>query len=152
GLAISPSTPKRVYAIYGTTDGGFQGFYESNDGGDSWTKMAATGFSGSQSTYSWWFGRIWVDPANKNRVFAAGVPLELTTDGGTTWTGSQAVHADQHAMAWDPKVSGRVYLGNDGGVYRSDTNGTGAWTRSSVQPYTQFYSVDVSEQDQTRIV
>ncbi len=152
GLAVSPSAPKRVYAIYGTTDGGFQGLYQSNDGGDSWTQVAATGLAGSQSTYSWWFGRLWVDPANKNRVFAAGVPLELSSDGGATWTGTGAVHADQHAMAWDPKVSGRVYLGNDGGVYRSDTNGSGAWIRSSVQPYTQFYSVGVSEQDDSRIV
>src|SRR5207344_2484797 len=80
-----------------------------------------------------------------------GVPLALSSDGGQTWGGAGAVHADQHAMAWDPKVPQRVYLGNDGGVYRSNNNGT-AWTVATVQPYTQFYSVDVSEQDDTRIV
>jgi hypothetical protein len=152
GLAVAPSAPKRLYAIYGTTAGGLQGFYESNDGGDSWTKMAATNLAGSQSTYSWWFGRVWVDPADKNRLFAAGVTMETSSDGGATWAATANVHADQHALVWDPKKAGRVYLGNDGGIYRSDTNASGTWSRPSIQPYTQFYSVDVSEQDDTRIV
>jgi hypothetical protein len=85
-------------------------------------------------------------------VFAAGVPLELSSDGGQTWGSTGGVHADQHAMVWDPKTADRVYLGNDGGVYRSNTNGSGAWTAATVQPFTQFYSVDVSEQDTSRIV
>lgn len=62
-------------------------------------------------------------------------------------------HADDHAMIWDLKVAGRVYLGNDGGVYRSDVNGSrDQWTVAVSQPFTQFYRVDVSEQDTTRIV
>ena len=56
-------------------------------------------------------------------------------------------------MAWDLKVSGRVYLGNDGGTYRSDVNGSNdQWTAAVSQPFTQFYSVDVSEQDSSRLV
>ena len=56
-------------------------------------------------------------------------------------------------MAWDLKVPGRVYLGNDGGTYRSDVNGSNnQWTAAISQPFTQFYSVDVSEQDDSRIV
>jgi photosystem II stability/assembly factor-like uncharacterized protein len=151
GLAVSPSTPKRVYAIVISTNGSYQGFYRSNDSGDTWTQMAASGLSGSQSSYGWWFGRIWVDPADQDRVFVAGVPLELSTNGGQSFGGAGAVHADQHAMAWDPKQSGRVYLGNDGGLYHSDTNGS-SWTHATSEPFTQFYSVDVSEQDDTRLV
>ncbi len=152
GLAVSPSTPKRVYAIVISTNGSFQGFYSSSDSGDTWTKLAATGLAGSQSSYGWWFGRVWVDPANKDHLFAAGVPLEVSNDGGNTWAGTGNVHADQHAMVWDPKSAGRVYLGNDGGVYRNDSNGSGAWTHATVEPFTQFYSVGVSEQDHSRIV
>ena len=56
-------------------------------------------------------------------------------------------------MAWDLKVPGRVYLGNDGGTYRSDVNGSNdQWTSAVSQPFTQFYSVDVSEQDSSRLV
>jgi hypothetical protein len=55
-------------------------------------------------------------------------------------------------MVWDPKVAQRAYVGNDGGLYRSDTNGDGGYVHASVEPFTQFYSVGVSEQDHTRVV
>jgi hypothetical protein len=46
-----------------------------------------------------------------------------------------------------------VYLGNDGGTYRSEVNGSNdQWTAALSQPFTQFYSVDVSEQDDHRVV
>ena len=38
-------------------------------------------------------------------VFVAGVSLMESTDGGMTFPISQSdVHADQHAMQWDPYV------------------------------------------------
>ena len=42
-----------------------------------------------------------------------------------------------------------MYVGNDGGLYWSDQNGNviGAWSSASVQPYMQFYAMDVSAQD-----
>jgi len=55
-------------------------------------------------------------------------------------------------MAWDPEDAGRVYLGNDGGVYRSEVNGAPPWIKGTYQPFTQFYSVDVSQQDSARMV
>jgi photosystem II stability/assembly factor-like uncharacterized protein len=153
GFGQSPSTPDRLYAIYINTAGTFDGFFTSANGGNTWTRLPDDpGLSGSQSSYGWWFARIWVDPATPNHVFVAGVPLMESTNGGTSWRSQSSVHADQHAMEWDPKSAGRVYLGNDGGVYRSQTNGTGGWSFGSVQPFTQFYTVDVGEQDPSRIV
>ena len=71
--------------------------------------------------------------------------------GGAT---PRAFHADQHAMAWDPASAGRVYLGNDGGVYRSQSSGslTGTWTKATYQPFNQFYTVAVSRQDASRVL
>jgi hypothetical protein len=153
GIAVAPSNPNRLYAIVIDTDGTFQGLYRSNDGGDTWTLLPNDpGLASSQSTYGWWFGRLWVDPTNANHVFAAGVELEESTNGGSSWIGQFSMHADQHAMAWSPAQAGLVYLGNDGGVYRSTTNGTGGWVHATVEPFTQFYSVDVSEQDNTRVM
>jgi hypothetical protein len=152
GLGLAPSNPSRLYVIVIATGGTFQGFYRSNDGGDSWTKLPNDpGLSGSQSTYGWWFGRLWVDPVNANHVFAAGIELEESTNGGSSWTGQFTMHADQHGMAWSTVSPSLVFLGDDGGVYKSTSNGA-SWTHASVEPFTQFYSVDVSEQDQTRVV
>lgn len=153
GIGMAPSNPSRLYAIYIDAVGFFTGFYTSTDGGNSWTKLPNNPLlSNSQSSFGWWFARIWVDPALETRVFVAGISLMLTTDGGQTWSQNGFVHADQHAMAWDPHTPGQVYLGNDGGLYRSGTNGNNPWTPAEVQPYTQFYTVDVSEQDPSRIV
>ncbi len=154
GLALAPSNAQRLYVIANQTSGPFQGFYQSDNGGDTWTKLPNNStLSGAQSSYGWWFGRLWVDPLDQTHVFAAGVYLCESKNSGSTFTGEFSPHPDHHAMAWDPKVPGRVYLGNDGGCYRSDVNGSNdQWIAAVSQPFTQFYSVDVSEQDATRMV
>ena len=154
GVALAASNPQRVYAIVNQTSGPFQGFYRSDDGGNSWTNLSPNStLSGAQSSYGWWFGRVWVDPLDQAHVFAAGVTLCESQNSGVSFTGQSGPHADDHAMAWDLRVPSRVYLGNDGGTYRSDVNGSNnQWTAAISQPFTQFYSVDVSEQDGSRIV
>jgi photosystem II stability/assembly factor-like uncharacterized protein len=157
GIALAPSNPSQLYAIYIDASGDFAGnggFYVSTNGGDTWTNLPDNPLlSMSQSSFGWWFGRVWVDPVDPLHVFVAGVPLMESLTGGTAWAQDAVVHADQHAMAWDPKVPGRVYLGNDGGFYRSDTGGAAnSYVKATYEPYTQFYSVDVSEQDTTRVV
>jgi hypothetical protein len=155
GIAVARSDANRLYAIASDTSGDFVGFWTSANGGDTWTRITNTSFlSPSQSTFGWWFGRIWVDPANARHVFVAGVPMLESLDAGANWRrNSSSFHVDQHAMAWDPLVSGRVYLGNDGGVYRSTANGslTGSWAKSLHQTNLQFYTVAVSKQDNSRI-
>jgi photosystem II stability/assembly factor-like uncharacterized protein len=75
-----------------------------------------------------------------------------TKDGGRTWLADDtSIHVDQHAMVWDPRRPGRVYLGNDGGTYRSDADGDGGWVKAVHEPYTQFYSAAITPQDVTRI-
>lgn len=155
GVAVARSNPNRLYVIAADTSGDFAGFWTSTNGGDSWTRISNTTYlSSSQSTFGWWFGRIWVDPAASQRAWVAGVPMLETLDAGANWRrNSSSFHVDQHAMAWDSRVSGRVYLGNDGGVYRSSSNGslTGGWTKATSLPINQFYTVAVSRQDASRI-
>jgi photosystem II stability/assembly factor-like uncharacterized protein len=149
GIALAPSNPDRVYVITSQTDGGDKGFYVSDDAGDSFRTAA---LPGSQGGFGWWFGRLWVDPANQEHVFVAGVNLRESSTGGTTWGSSAGVHADQHALQWDPEVPNRVWLGNDGGLYRSDANGaTRTWAKAQHEPYTQHYQVEVAETDPSRL-
>src|SRR6266540_1715949 len=64
GIAVARSNPNRLYAIAANTAGNFLGFWTSTNAGSSWTRITNTTFlSDSQSTYGWWFGRIWIDPA-----------------------------------------------------------------------------------------
>ncbi|WP_233196715.1 glycosyl hydrolase [Verrucosispora sp. ts21] len=147
GLAVAANNPQRLYAYVGTAIGPFRAFYRSDNGGDSWTLMPVNANQASQSTFSWWFGKIWVDPADADHLFLMGVNLMRSTNGAQSFSSVRGPHADQHVMRWDPKVPGRVYLGNDGGVYRSEQNGAAGWVKATDERYTQFYTVDVAETD-----
>ncbi|MGH3329036.1 MAG: WD40/YVTN/BNR-like repeat-containing protein [Streptomycetales bacterium] len=155
GLAVAPSDPDRLYAIVIRGNGRFEGLFTSGDAGTVWTRLPDTEtLVGSQSTFGWWFGRVWVDPDDARHVFVAGVPMIESTNGGRTWGAEfDAFHVDQHAMTWSPHDQQRVYIGNDGGVYRSEDDGAlGApWISATREPWTQFYTVAVSRQDPSRI-
>jgi photosystem II stability/assembly factor-like uncharacterized protein len=157
GVAFAPSDGNVVYVTASGESGAYFGFSKSVDGGQTWIPIADPGVVANNVVYGWWFGRVWVDPQDPDHVFQAGLYLAESTNGGQTFTGllnSANVHADQHAMAWDPKVPGRVYLGNDGGVYRSDDNGLSnrPWHFGSYQPFSQLYGLDVDEQNPQRQV
>jgi len=167
GVAFAPNDPTRAYAVIANKLSGHAvGLFRSDDGGATWAATGTSPGSLSQSSYGWWFGKIWVDPADADRLFVAGLELVESTDAGESFTAQTVstagvatgvsfvnAHADQHAMVWDPSVAGRVYLGNDGGVYRSDQDGiVGSWIGGVEQGWTQHYSIDVSEQNPNRVV
>jgi photosystem II stability/assembly factor-like uncharacterized protein len=155
GVGIAPSDPSRMYAIVGrgpSSSNFFDGFYISTNGGDTWTRLPDDQkLADNQSSYAWWFAKVWVDPRDATHVHVAGIALLTTHSGGKGWKADDhSMHVDQHAMLWDPNHPGRVYLGNDGGVYRSEDDGDGGWFKSQYQPFTQFYSGAISPQDVTR--
>lgn len=169
GVAFAPSDSSRAYAVVASrADGTGVGLWRSDDGGATFERTSAPTASLSQSSYGWWFGKIWVAPDDADRLFVAGLELVESTNGGDSFTAHTSTtasvltgafqagpvtHADQHAMVWDPTVPGRVYLGNDGGVYRSDADATiGSFVVAQVQSGTQHYSVDVSEQVPDRVI
>jgi photosystem II stability/assembly factor-like uncharacterized protein len=157
GVAFAESDPNRAYAITNDRIGNLTGFFVSNDAGATWTRplTGEPALDSADGGFAWWFGRLWVDPDDANHVFSAGVPMMESRNGGLSWVGNPGsrFHVDQHAVAWDPHQPGRVYIGNDGGLYWSNQNGDviGSWAGASVQPYLQFYAMDVSAQDVTRV-
>jgi hypothetical protein len=155
GVAIAPSDHTRVYLIVGESLGNDKGFYVSDNGdrslADGGPTFVAGGHAGGNSRFEWWFGRIFVDPVNKNHLFKTDVSLRRSSDGGATWANVGGPHSDQHAMAWDPNVPNRVYLGDDGGMYRSAANGDSGWVHGTSMPWLQGYHVAVSQTRPNRI-
>ncbi|MDQ4005807.1 MAG: glycosyl hydrolase, partial [Actinomycetota bacterium] len=153
GVAFDPQS-SRAYAIYANNEvGAFQAWFVSVNDGANWVAPPGNaGLAASQSVYGWWFARVWVDPTDTNHVFIAGLMLYESINGGMSFAPDTVQHVDQHAMAWDPRVEGRVYSGNDGGVYRSDENGAnGSWVLGDYMPWSQFFTLDVSETSPSRI-
>ncbi len=78
GLSMSPANPSVVYAMAeAANDKG--GFFRSRDGGASWERMGGTQMGGN------YYNRIFADPKNVDRVYAADVNLQVTDDGGKTF-------------------------------------------------------------------
>ncbi|MDH3744380.1 MAG: hypothetical protein OES47_04680 [Acidobacteriota bacterium] len=81
----------------------------------------------------WYVNVIAVDPGDPERVWAAGVDLFRSDDGGREWNPatywwaergeSSFVHADHHGLVFHPRKRRTLYSLNDGGVYRT-TNAT----------------------------
>jgi len=155
GVAFGTNDPNRAYAITNDRIGNLTGFFSSADAGATWTRLTSgePALDAADGGFAWWFGRLWVDPDDADHLFSAGVPMMESRTGGTTWIRGRGIHVDQHALAWDPHNPGRVYVGNDGGLYWSEANGDviGAWTKAQFEPYMQFYAMDSSAQDFTRV-
>ncbi len=154
-LALCASQPRTIYAQFTTgTAQGYAGLgmYRSIDGGDTWTRRDASGFTGGFGGFSWYFGDMAVDPTNPSRVFALGVTLMRSLDGGVSFTNiTGGAHVDQHAIWIDPSFPNRVYLGNDGGFFSSSVGG-GSWLKSVDLPITQFYAGAIAPQNPNKLL
>src|SRR5215471_12719252 len=101
---------------------------------------------------------IAVDPNDANHVYIGGQTSSTcgrlvgkSTDGGATFVSDgSGLHADDHALVFDS--TGKIFTGNDGGVWRGVPNGTSAttWTNLNTSPLNtlQFESVAVHPTDQ----
>jgi photosystem II stability/assembly factor-like uncharacterized protein len=149
--AYAPSNPNVVYAAVDRNNGEV---YRSTNGGVSWTLMSTPEHLGGQG---FWNNAIWVAPNDPNLVVIGGQLLYRSTDGGLSFTAisnNQAPlspHADQHAIVNDPGYNSttnkRVYVTNDGGVYKaeditvaSSSSPPNGWTNlNNGLEITQFY-------------
>lgn len=143
GIGISESNPNILYAIYADRTGYFDGLFKSTDGGDTWIQTNDAALDNIYASYGWWFGRLKIDPQNPNIVYAIGLDLFKTADGGENWQDiTGAAHVDQHEVAVSPSTSELVYLANDGGFYISEDGGNN-WSHNKTLPITQFYTAEI---------
>jgi photosystem II stability/assembly factor-like uncharacterized protein len=136
----------------------YLGMFKTIDGGLNWTKVtAAPDVCSPQCFYS---HEIRVSPADPNVVFAGGTygggqsvstvqTVFRSLDGGATWNdvhigaSGTRLHVDQHAFRFSSDGS-KLYVGNDGGAWRSDNPTAAAgvidWVNlNATLAITQFY-------------
>ncbi len=116
--------------------------YRSDDGGKTWKKTAQ--IPDAVYSYGYYFGQVRVDAQNPEQLYTMGVPILASNDGGKTWQSinEDNVHVDHHALWVNPKRSGHLILGNDGGINISYDNGKN-WFKANSIPVGQFYAIQV---------
>ncbi len=146
GLAIAPSAPSTLYAIYADHPGAFLGIFKSTNGGDTWSQVNDGSLSNMYSSFGWYFGNIRVAPNDPDRVVALGLDNHQSTNGGASWNviGS-SIHVDQHDLVISAAKPSLYISGNDGGIYFSLNSGA-SWQKSFNLPISQFYAITVDFQ------
>ena len=95
--------------------------YRSDDFGRHWARVAS-GKLGDFGGYYW--GKIWVNPKDPDDIYAMGVLLAHSTDGGKSWSlAASRAHVDFHAVWNDARQDGKCWFGCDGGLYLSYDGG-----------------------------
>ncbi|MFC2119039.1 hypothetical protein ACFLSY_10390, partial [Bacteroidota bacterium] len=164
-FGVTPANDSIVYVAVASSS--FRGLYESRDFGVTFTEKSDSpnimGYSRtgddnrSQSSYDFC---IAVNPNNENIIIVGGINQWRSINGGVTWTcvghwtGSGSVpevHADQHTMYYSP-IDGKLYIGNDGGIYVTPDNGT-SWTElSEGLGISQVYKIGQSATQKDKVV
>ncbi len=155
-IAVTESNPDLVFLSAAINKSGwdgqdFEGLYKSTDSGNSFNKvqMDTPPELGSQSWYDWTFT---VSPDNPDELFAGGVRLYRSINGGRTWAQSvnwsnpnnnDHFHVDHHFIGFQPGTL-NLFVGCDGGVYKSNNKGKYWEALNDNLSITQYYKMGVS--------
>ncbi len=164
-LATAPSNPDYVYAVdvksnSSSVTGVMQSLLISQDAGQTWSRKIydypyesdpTTSASGdySQGQYDLC---LTVSPIDENVAFVGGIRLFKYDKGG--WeevanTSNQGafnyVHADIHSFTWADNAV--LWVGTDGGIFRSTSFGAAYENYSRKFNTTQFYRIDIGLND-----
>lgn len=164
---VSESNPNYVYCsmVFNTYNNPFNSEYQdfnifkSTDAGATWESIRGNYTSAFQpyKKQGHYNNVLKVFPNDENRIILGGVDMytwDTTTDWEQVsyWIGDHEInqdsyylHADQHAITFDPNFNGttnkKIYFGNDGGVFISSNSAQTFTSFNLNYSVTQFYSV-----------
>ncbi|RLD63081.1 MAG: hypothetical protein DRI95_12165, partial [Bacteroidetes bacterium] len=141
-IISAPSDENRIYALIasGSNSQTVQTFrtynceyiLKSKDNGLSWSKISLPYHEDRNFAYLAWHAlTAGVDPNNPDILYAGGLDIHRSMDGGNTWehlsdwaakyTGEvdKYIHADQHHAVYKPGNSDSVLFSTDGGIFTS---------------------------------
>jgi photosystem II stability/assembly factor-like uncharacterized protein len=146
GLAFSTNKNQIIYALIESKK---NGLYKSIDGGRKWKLINTKPGIGNRPFY---YSDIFVDPGNENRVYSVFTYVNVSEDGGKSFSElmpaygvSNGVHPDHHAWWIHPKDGDFIIDGNDGGMNISRDGGK-TWRFIGNIPVAQFYHISTDNE------
>lgn len=166
-IAVTPANPDYVYFMQSNGSSGFKGLYRSTDSGLTFSTRS-TGpnimdwsCDGSGSGGQAWYDlALAADPVNPEIIFAGGVNVWKSSNGGTSWAINShwyggcnvpAVHADCHWLGYNP-INNTLYAGNDGGCYFTTNGGTNWTDRTEGMTIGQIYKIGQSQTVKDKVI
>jgi photosystem II stability/assembly factor-like uncharacterized protein len=135
----------------------------SHDSGQTWVPAQSDGLDMDQFGYNTY---IVAHPTKEKTLYVGARDLYKSTDGGATWTNEtrafvyqpnrgdhfyqpelSTTHPDQHALAFDPNDPSVIYVGNDGGLWKSTNGGASLRSLNATLSITQFNSLAAHPSD-----
>lgn len=161
-LACPKNAPEKVFAFIATPSGALQGLYRSTNSGNAWSKINnvpqtifAPGGAGPQGWYDLCMA-VSPNASSVDTILIGGVEAYYSHDGGANWTSYSDynvnfnVHVDHHAITMDQRNPRIIYIGTDGGIYRS-LNAGASWTyRDNGYHTMRFYRIGLDKNDNKR--
>lgn len=152
-IAVSPDEPDWVYMVSAEVNNSFQGVYRSEDNGQTFQARNTTTDIFDGSTQAWYDLDIGVSDTDADLIMVGVLNVWRSQNGGYSWNqlndwaspGQQAyTHADIHCINF---FGGNAFVGSDGGVYKSQNNGSSFDDLSFGMQIGQFYTIAGTEQD-----
>jgi hypothetical protein len=130
-VAAARNDPARVATVMeNASTGQVLGIWSSTNGGTDWTPLTVSpSADAAAQSISFCSTQCWYDltsaVADDGTVYAGGLFVWKQSGTSVTDIGFKAngsgIHSDQHALSFD--ASGRLWVGSDGGVYRTPDGG-----------------------------
>ena len=162
-VALSPANTQTLYVYFGGVNSGsfVARLRVSTDGGATFAERNTSQFDTGQFGYNTY---IVASPADANTVYLGSRDVYKSTDAGLSWTnltlnwafpdqpfnftpGLSKSHSDQHAFAFVPGNPERFYIGNDGGISKSNDGGASFESLNSTMTLTQFVGLTIHPTD-----
>ena len=151
-IGVAPSDPLTAYFVVANGSGNLGGIYKTDDGGNSWSLIGGPGgvlnapFGQNQG---WYDNVISVSPFDADKVYFGGTQI-YTYSSLSGWhlasiyfgdpSNPQWVHADMHAIVFNDKNKDEMFIGCDGGVFKSE-NAFSAFPAPFYAPKNRDYAV-----------
>jgi photosystem II stability/assembly factor-like uncharacterized protein len=154
-VQFAPSNPAIAFALVETNGLGY--IYKTTNTGVHWGRI----FTGDESFFNgqgFYDNYIAVHPTNPNVVLAGGIDIWRTINGTTFenitngYSNQSKMHVDQHCATFYTKNPNIIYVGNDGGIYRTDDLGSIWRAINNNLQVTQFYSLEIDDTQNNRNV
>jgi len=162
-VAVTPANPQLLYIFIGGFNGSTLSLRVevSSDGGITWANRGAPGVDTAQFGYNTY---LFVDPVDTSTLYLGSRDVFKSTNGGASWANKtnnfyqipngwdynpqgSNTHPDQHAFTFAP--DGTIYIGNDGGLFKSNDGSSSFQDLNSSLSLSMFIGVSLHPTDKT---